>query len=262
MMGARIVVINNDDDERGLFAIILNRERWEVFSYDYAHIGLSFLQQLHPDLIILDFNEQDGGTSWEFLQLLKMEDATAHVPILITTKSDQLSVEIQGYLLTRYIHVVYKPFDADSFLSLVRQTLTLASQAGIVLSRDRSFPILVVEDTEVLREGLATILRLEGYRAVTADNGLRALGAVYDAELCLILLDMAMPTMDGLEFLRIYHRQPRPHTPVIILSGQKVPPTSALPPFVLDMVSKPFEVSHLLRVVQKYASPLEGSPAS
>ena len=72
------------------------------------------------------------------------------------------------------------------------------AKPGVVLSRDRSFPILVVEDTEDLREGLATVLRLEGYHVVTADNGLLALDAVYDAEYCLILLDIAMPIMDGL----------------------------------------------------------------
>ena len=44
---------------------------------------------------------------------------------------------------------------------------------------------------------------LEGFQVATADNGLLALEAVYTAEHCLIFLDIQMPIMDGLEFLKI-----------------------------------------------------------
>jgi DNA-binding response OmpR family regulator len=177
-MEARIVVIDNDEGIRHLFTVIFNHGGWQVFSYDYAHIDLVILQQLKPDLIILDFNIRENGAGWEFLRTLKMEDTTANIPILITTTLIRLSAEMQGYLLTRYIRVVNKPFDLDPFLLLVRHTLTLASWAGVISFRDRSSPILVVEDTEDLREALATVLRLEGYQVVTADNGLLALDAV------------------------------------------------------------------------------------
>ncbi len=254
-MEARIVVIDNDDSMQKLFAACLNDAAWEVLSCDYAHIDLSSLKQLRPDLIILAFNQPDGGRGWEFLQLLKMEDTTANIPILITT-AFRLSAEMRGYLLTRYIRVVDEPFDLDSFLLLVRHTLTLASQAGVIFSSHRTLPILVVEDTEDLRETLTTVLGLEGYQVVTADNGLLALDAVYNAEYCLILLDIAMPIMDGFEFLRVYDRQQRPHIPVVILSGEQDILTRVLPSFVLDVLPKPFEISQLLRVVEKYAQPV------
>lgn len=255
-MVARIVVIDNYETIRQLLTFNLQIRGYQVFSYDYASIDLAALKQLHADLIILDFNSGDGGTGWEFLQILKMEDTTANIPILISTTTVHLSAEIRGYLLTRYIRVVYKPFDLAPFLRLVQRTLTLASQAGGIVSSDRSLPILVVEDTEHLREALVTVLRLEGYQVVTADNGLLALDAVYNAEHCLILLDAVMPIMDGFEFLRIYDRQLRPHTPVIILSGEAGILTRVLPSFVVDVLSKPFEVSHLVRLAEKYTLPV------
>jgi DNA-binding response OmpR family regulator len=158
--------------------------------------------------------------------------------------------------LTRPIRVVNKPFELGTFLPLVQQTLTLASQAGAIFASNRALPILIVEDTEDLREALATILRLERYQVVTADNGLLALGTVYDAEHCLILLDIDMPIMDGFEFLRLYNQQPRPHSPVIILSGEKDILTRVLPSFVIDVLPKPFEINQLLQKVERYVQPV------
>ena len=255
-MAARIVVIDNDAGIREFLAFSLQDEGYQVSTYDYAAINLAALEQLMPDLIILDFNVRDGGIGWELLQLLKMDDATADIAIVITTTLVNISAELRDYLFTRFIRVVEKPFDLDIFLPLVKKTLQLAGQAGTLFSSDRPLPILVVEDGKNLREALTTVLRLEGYSVVTADNGLLALDAVSRADHCLILLDIAMPVMDGFEFLRAYERQLRPHTPVVILSGHIDLAKGGLPPFVIDILPKPFEVGHLLALVKKYALPV------
>ncbi len=185
--------------------------------------------------------------------MLKMDDATANIPILITSTDFPFSAEIRNYLFTRYISVVHKPVDVDTFLVLVQKTLTLANQAGIIFSSDTILPILVVDDTEDLLDTLTTVLRLEGYPVVTAYNGLVALDTVSRADYCLILLDIAMPIMNGFEFLSAYNRQLRPHTPVIILSGEQDIQIQHLPSFVVDVISKPFEISEFLKLVGKYA---------
>jgi DNA-binding NtrC family response regulator len=67
---------------------------------------------------------------------------------------------------------------------------------------------------------------------------------------------MAMPVMDGFEFLAAYGRQLRPHTPVIIISGHIDIVTRGLPPFVIDVLPKPFEVDDLLELVKEYGQPV------
>ena len=158
-MEARIVVIDSDESMRQLFTLCLDDAGWDVLSYNYAQIDLPSLQGLHPDLIILAFDRPSGGTGWDFLQLLKMEDATAHIPVLIRT-AFRVSGEMRGYLLARSIQVIGDPLDLDSFIPLVQHTLTQASRPGMVFARDRSLPILVVDDTEDLRDVLATVLPL------------------------------------------------------------------------------------------------------
>lgn len=67
--------------------------------------------------------------------------------------------------------------------------------------------ILVVEDDEILREVYALKLSMEGFEVGTAGDGLDGLE---QAELLLpdlIILDMMMPRMNGMEFLRVYSKQ-------------------------------------------------------
>ncbi len=254
-MPPRILVIDNHTTSREFLTQVLQKEGWQVSAFDYAGFHLATLEQDRADLIILDFNLPNVGVGWGLLQLLKMVDEVANMPILIITTAFQISTELRNYLFTRNIGTISQPLDLDMFLMRVRTTLALASQSEVLLSDGRTLPILVVEDAEDLRDAVVEILELEGYRVVAAENGLVALNRIYSANHALILLDLAMPVMDGYAFLRAYDHQLRPHTPVIIITAEADVITGDLPTFVIGVLHKPFEVDHLLRLVGKYAQP-------
>ena len=80
--------------------------------------------------------------------------------------------------------------------------------------------ILVVDDAAAVREPIAAALRLAGYRTATAVDGKQALVAVLKEKPDLILLDLAMPVMDGMEYLAALRALPwTASTPVIVLSA-------------------------------------------
>jgi two-component system, chemotaxis family, sensor histidine kinase and response regulator PixL len=81
--------------------------------------------------------------------------------------------------------------------------------------------ILVIEDDELLREIYATKLTMEGFQVDTALDGLDGLDKATRSEPDIILLDMIMPRMTGLEFLAAY-RQPSQHPRVktVIISNK------------------------------------------
>lgn len=91
-------------------------------------------------------------------------------------------------------------------------------------SRDPSRPhlgtVLVVEDTAIAREPLVKLLNYEGYRAVGVTNGQEALDALPTVNPDVVLLDILMPVMNGLEFLNVVRNDPRwRELPVIVLTA-------------------------------------------
>ena len=246
-MSKRILVFDDDSAMREMFEFVLTDEGWEAFCYAYSSFDLAGVQQLAPDLIILDLHSAQLGRGWSFLQLLKMEETCAKIPVVICTTALNLSLEIEGYLAVRHISVVRKPFDVDALILTIQENLT----ANFVL------PILVVDDNEHISDATVAFLKLEGYLVTTANNGLVALNAVAQVQHALILLDIEMPVMNGLEFLAAYAQEPGPHSPVIIISGMVNLARELLPAFVIDILPKPYEISHLLALVSKYAQPTE-----
>ena len=80
--------------------------------------------------------------------------------------------------------------------------------------------VLVVEDTELLRRIYTDKLTQEGYKVFQAADGLEAINVVRSQPLDLILLDLVMPRMSGLEALDTIKRDPRTRDiPVIVLSN-------------------------------------------
>lgn len=80
--------------------------------------------------------------------------------------------------------------------------------------------VLVVDDCEVFRRPIEMALRAAGYRTISAGNGQEALDILATEQPDLILLDVAMPVMDGLAFLRTPVGQTvAARTPVIVITA-------------------------------------------
>ena len=110
--------------------------------------------------------------------------------------------------------------------------------------------ILVIDDEPVVVDMLVTSLREEGYRVVgaeTSDEGLK-LAILSRPEL--VLLDIALPGMNGIELLKRI-RSTNPTTRVIMVTGNTDPVLAreALELGALAYVDKPFDFTYLKRVV-------------
>jgi len=68
--------------------------------------------------------------------------------------------------------------------------------------------VLVVDDTDHIRELLHDILTFNGYLVTLAHHGAHGLRLIASARPCVILLDLQMPVMDGQEFVRAYRQTP------------------------------------------------------
>jgi len=107
--------------------------------------------------------------------------------------------------------------------------------------------VLIVEDDRSLREGLAMNLKASGYSVVAAADGNEGLRAAFDEAPDLIILDLMLPGMSGMEILGELRRN-QSQTHVLILSARDQLPDK-LEGFGLgadDYVTKPFDLRELL----------------
>lgn len=108
------------------------------------------------------------------------------------------------------------------------------------------FNILVIEDEKNICDFITKALTTHGYQAVSAKNGKTALSLI--TSLCpdIILLDLGLPDMDGMEIIRQVRLWS--DTPIIVVSArtQEEDKVSALDAGADDYLSKPFGTSELL----------------
>jgi two-component system response regulator PilR (NtrC family) len=92
---------------------------------------------------------------------------------------------------------------------------------------DDSISILVVDDERSMRDFLKILLQKEGYAVVTADNGEHALDCLKDQEFNLVITDIRMPGMGGLELLETV-KDSNPELPVIMITAFASPDDAVL----------------------------------
>ncbi|RPJ80143.1 MAG: response regulator [Deltaproteobacteria bacterium] len=78
--------------------------------------------------------------------------------------------------------------------------------------------ILIVDDEAAIRDSLARHFRLKGYETATAENGLSALEKLSDLSFQVVVSDIMMPVMDGIDLLRRI-RTEYPMTRVVMITG-------------------------------------------
>ena len=112
--------------------------------------------------------------------------------------------------------------------------------------------VLVVDDEEIARTNLGYILRKEGHQVATAANGLEALEKVKAQEFDVILTDLKMEKMDGIQLLESV-KQVSPHTEIIMVTGYPTVSTAvdALKKGAAHYLSKPIKLEELRATVRE-----------
>ena len=112
--------------------------------------------------------------------------------------------------------------------------------------------ILIADDDDALRESLEMVLSAEGYEVVTARDGQAALALVEAQPVDLVLCDVRMPGMDGLELLPQLVRR-LPGVPVLLMSayGSADLAVEAMRRGAYDYLAKPFQPSEVLLTLRK-----------
>ena len=115
--------------------------------------------------------------------------------------------------------------------------------------------ILLIDDDPALRAGIGRYLEAMGYQVFEADNGESALKVLEANTLDLVLTDINMPEMDGIELILALAER-FPHIPIITMSGGGLIPKEHLLADarmlgVLRTIAKPFDLDELGELVEQ-----------
>jgi CheY-like chemotaxis protein len=119
--------------------------------------------------------------------------------------------------------------------------------------------VVVVEDSQDTRESLALLLELNGHHVVTLSDGREALSLIRAGQIrpCVIILDLIMPDMDGLAFLRDLQLASPEHAriPVIVVTGHDGFRKQAMASGCTAALLKPAKPAELLQMVENHCPP-------
>ena len=110
--------------------------------------------------------------------------------------------------------------------------------------------ILVVDDEPAIQRSMSTLLRSRGYATIVAGNGADALTAFDRERPAIVILDLGLPDLDGVEVCR--RLRARADVPIVVLSvrGDERSKVAALDAGADDYVTKPFSTEELLARVR------------
>jgi PAS domain S-box-containing protein len=204
----QVLVVDDEKDSRVLMAHYLEDFGCEVIQAQSGEDGLAAARLHDPDLITLDLM-MPGMSGWEVLRRLKQDPELRHIPVVVVSI---VAGEGRGRLLGA-VDLVTKPFEREDLLRVLWRNLV----------RRRGGRILVADDDPVIRESLGSFLGRLGLETVMAEDGKEALDAIRTDAPDAVILDLAMPGMDGMTFLGKLRENPlHMGLPVLVLTGMEV----------------------------------------
>ncbi len=112
--------------------------------------------------------------------------------------------------------------------------------------------ILVIEDKESMAEMLKVTLESEGYRVVSAKDGMEGINYMKEGKVDLVLTDLKLPQKNGIDILRV-SKEENQFRPVIIMTafGSVETAVEAMKQGAFDFITKPFDTDHLLMLIKR-----------
>ena len=258
--GRRILVVDDNRTNRN----ILNRqlEQWKLVPV-LANSGEEGLRMMaeHPpfDLVISDMQmpEMDGV---QFARAVKKRNAS--MPIMLLSSVGEEFSKDHRHLFTSILNKPTKQsILCKNILEALRPndtTHTEDKKQERVLSTEfaKQFPMnmLIAEDNLINQKLIEHILRRLGYSAVMKENGQEAIDELHRNDYDIVLMDVQMPEMDGLEATRLI-RECKIKQPVIIAltaNAMQGDQEECLRAGMDDYLSKPVKLEELVRMLEKW----------
>lgn len=263
------------EDETSLakgLQMLLERDGYRVDVASTGHGAMDALRKKGFDLLVADLRLPDMDGMEVLREVKEKRPATKMIVITgypsVSSAVDAMRLGVADYLP--------KPFWDDEFKAAVEKALRggknlYLKQAPDIPSapvewsvepapavrvaapdRQARHTVLLMEDEPSLGRGLKMVLAQEGYEVDLVDTGLNAIGSIGAKAYDLLVADLRLPDVDGLQVIRMV-REASPETEVIVMTGYGSVPSAveSMKLGALDYLPKPFTDDEFKAAVEK-----------
>ena len=259
--GKGVLIVDDNATNRRI--LLLQAEKWGMTPRETEHPGeaLEWINSGEPfDLAILDLQmpEMDGIMLTREIRKTRDENS---LPVILLTSLGRREIGADDLDFAAYLTKPLKPsalYDALAGL-FARTVITpkIDSAKPVMdpeLGRKHPLRILLAEDNAVNQKLALRILEQMGYRADVASNGLEAVESIERQKYDVILMDVQMPEMDGLDATREIRKllnATQPHIVAMTANAMEGDREMCIAAGMNDYISKPIRVNELVEALLK-----------
>ncbi len=269
----RVLIIDDNKANRLLLEQIL--KNWGIWSTTAAS-GYEALELLHQNigsgnefnLLLLDA-QMPGMDGYAFIQGLNKENQIPK-PVILMLSSVDLTAGFEQYEKIGISSYMVKPIKQSALLESLLAFVSKKLEPTVVLTDNEktdlstnitsSIKILLAEDKPMNQTLTAALLKKKGWNIDIAVNGREVLEKLKTSSYDLILMDIHMPHLDGIETTKLIRREEQKtgrHIPIIAITAHAMEEDRErfIAAGMDDYISKPLRSNELYATVEKYLNP-------
>lgn len=268
LIGKRLLIVDDNPTNRKI--LTLQAQPWQMTTHaaesGKAALALLTHQEMQFDIAILDMQmpEMDGLT---LAREIRNCPGYQNLPLVMLTSlgKPENGTDVNDVGLAACLNKPIKPSQLYDVLArvLANQPIRASAsrphppQVNVHLAKQLPLRILVAEDSVVNQKVALLMLKKMGYRADVVANGLEVIEALQRQQYDVVLMDINMPEMDGLEasqkICQEWETNIRPHIIAMTANAMRGDREVCLAAGMDDYISKPVQIEELAQALSKFS---------
>lgn len=248
MRNPQVLIVDDSKTIRSVISSQLRKHSIDVTEAADGFEGLKLTHRNHYDLVITDIT-MPGIDGYQLCKQIKNNPDTCSTPVIILSSNEKNEHIERGFEVGAAAYITKNNARQD-LLPYIKEILSRSK-----LLRDRL--VLVVDDSKYILKIVDAGLSSAGFKVITASNGAEAFEIVSEIVPDLILSDVCMPVMDGIEFCeKVQNHSQLSHIPFVIMSSESDRRTmrELLHKGAAAFLVKPFNIDQLVITAEKLLS--------
>ena len=267
--GVPVLIVDDNATNRTILVEMLRARGMKPLAVENGEATLAALEQARADgcpypLAILDFHlpDMDGST---LAARIRAQAELRDTHLFMLTPSGQRGDAVRYRELGIEVYLL-KPVKPSALFEAIARSLGQPAAGLLPLTRHllnesrRKLRVLLAEDNAINQKLAVNLLEKQGHSVTVANDGNEAVAAVEDGEFDVVLMDVQMPNMSGLEAtaaIRALERGTARHLPIVAMTAHamKGDEERCLAAGMDGYISKPIQPDHMMDVIAQITSP-------